>query len=257
MLPKIPGRFYYLFGKPYDTKGKKELLNNRDKANEAYLSIKSEVEKIISYLRTKREEDPYRSIVSRTVYQATWGSSQQIPTFNPWNQWPVHLSSRSFFFLHLILLGVYGRWRWRCNSPWLIWHLLGTSLQLLPDILQICFIHSSEVCCADIFHVPTWWPYLHLWAFVTHRCCKEPIRDWALNSLPDPISFVKVATLQVTLPLATSRDVVCTSRKIHKEKRRQNLHGHPFIRPTIPHFHLIWPVPFVWSSIHEQNLQNP
>lgn len=162
-----------------------------------------------------------------------------------------------FFFLHLILLGVYGRWRWRCNSPWLIWHLLGTSLQLLPDILQICFIHSSEVCCAYIFHVPTWWPYLHLWAFVTHRCCKEPIRDWALNSLPDPISFVKIATLQVTLPLATSRDVVCTSRKIHKEKRRQNLHGHPFIRPTIPHFHLIWPVPFVWSSIHEQNLQNP
>lgn len=98
---------------------------------------------------------------------------------------------------------------------------------------------------------------LHLWTFVTHRCCKEPIRDWALNSLPDPISFVKIATLQVTLPLATSRDVVCTSRKIHKERRRQNLHRHPFIRPTIPRCHLIWPVPFVWSSIHEQNLQNP
>ncbi|KAG0452628.1 hypothetical protein HPP92_025292 [Vanilla planifolia] len=40
LLPKIPGRFYYLFGKPIPTR---ELCQDRKKAQEMYLHVKSEV----------------------------------------------------------------------------------------------------------------------------------------------------------------------------------------------------------------------
>ncbi|XXG84147.1 hypothetical protein AAC387_Pa10g1730 [Persea americana] len=83
ILPKIPGRFYYLFGKPVETKGRMEMLKDRENATEVYSQIKSEVESAISYLRKKREEDPYRSFLQRTIYQATWGSERQVPTFEP------------------------------------------------------------------------------------------------------------------------------------------------------------------------------
>ncbi|MQM02522.1 hypothetical protein Taro_035288 [Colocasia esculenta] len=81
ILPKIPGRFYYLFGKPIETKGMKDVLEDRTNANALYLQTKSEIERIITYLRRKREEDPYRSIFQRALYQASWSSTQHAPTF--------------------------------------------------------------------------------------------------------------------------------------------------------------------------------
>jgi hypothetical protein len=60
------------------------LVSDNKQANDLYLHTKSEVEYLISYLKRKREEDPYRSIVSRTLYQAIWGASAQVPTFEPW-----------------------------------------------------------------------------------------------------------------------------------------------------------------------------
>ncbi|KAH7865461.1 hypothetical protein Vadar_007036 [Vaccinium darrowii] len=83
LLPKIPGRFYYLFGKPIRTKGRELMLKDRKNAKELYLQIKSDVEQNIAFLIKKREEDPYRSIVDRTVYQATSVSTHHIPTFKP------------------------------------------------------------------------------------------------------------------------------------------------------------------------------
>ncbi|TVU20888.1 hypothetical protein EJB05_30489 [Eragrostis curvula] len=83
LVPKVPGRFYYLFGKPIETKGMSDVVRDRKSANEMYLHIKSEVEGIMSYLKRKREEDPYRSITQRALYQATWGVSAEIPTFEP------------------------------------------------------------------------------------------------------------------------------------------------------------------------------
>ncbi|CAO2162462.1 unnamed protein product [Urochloa humidicola] len=83
LLPKVPGRFYYLFGKPIEMKGMNNLVRDRKSANDLYLRIKSEVEEIMSYLKRKREEDPYRSIAQRVLYQATWGISAQVPTFEP------------------------------------------------------------------------------------------------------------------------------------------------------------------------------
>ncbi|XP_027350283.1 acyltransferase-like protein At1g54570, chloroplastic isoform X2 [Abrus precatorius] len=73
LLPKIPGRFYYLFGKPIRTKGMEKMLKDREIASQLYLQIKSEVERNIDYLIKKREEDPYRNFIDRKVYQ----------TFNP------------------------------------------------------------------------------------------------------------------------------------------------------------------------------
>ncbi|XP_057963000.1 phytyl ester synthase 1, chloroplastic isoform X2 [Malania oleifera] len=83
LLPKIPGRFYYLFGKPIETNGREKMLNEKQHANELYLRIKYEVERILIYLISKREEDPYRSIIERTLYQSILGPVDQVPTFDP------------------------------------------------------------------------------------------------------------------------------------------------------------------------------
>ncbi|XP_042373225.1 acyltransferase-like protein At1g54570, chloroplastic isoform X3 [Zingiber officinale] len=81
-LPKLPGRLYYHFGKPIETRGL-DILKNKKDANALYLCIKSEIEGSISYLKQKREGDPYRSIVRRILYQASFGSSVEVPTFEP------------------------------------------------------------------------------------------------------------------------------------------------------------------------------
>ncbi|VAH52479.1 unnamed protein product [Triticum turgidum subsp. durum] len=83
VLPKIPGRLYFLFGKPIETKGMDNLLMDKKLANDLYLHTKSEVGNLVSYLKRKREEDPYRSIMRRTLYRAILGASAQVPTFKP------------------------------------------------------------------------------------------------------------------------------------------------------------------------------
>ncbi|KAL5701399.1 hypothetical protein ACHQM5_026741 [Ranunculus cassubicifolius] len=81
-VPKIPGRFYYLFGKPIKTKGRKELLKNKESANELYSHIKADIGNTLSYLKGKRERDPYRGIVQRTIYKASRSSvDNEVPTF--------------------------------------------------------------------------------------------------------------------------------------------------------------------------------
>ncbi|MED6222093.1 hypothetical protein PIB30_061122 [Stylosanthes scabra] len=83
ILPKLPGRFYYLFGTPISTKGMEDMLEDREAANKLYLRIKSEVEHNMSYLLKKREEDPYRSFIDRKLYQTLYlrSESDQTPTF--------------------------------------------------------------------------------------------------------------------------------------------------------------------------------
>ncbi|XP_042501769.1 acyltransferase-like protein At3g26840, chloroplastic isoform X5 [Macadamia integrifolia] len=81
VLPKLPGRFYYLFGKPIETEGRKTELRDKEQAHELYLEVKSEVENCIAYLKEKREKDLYRNILPRLVYQATHGIDSEIPTF--------------------------------------------------------------------------------------------------------------------------------------------------------------------------------
>ncbi|XP_026385554.1 acyltransferase-like protein At1g54570, chloroplastic isoform X1 [Papaver somniferum] len=83
VVPKLPGRFYYLFGKPIETQGRKNELRDKEKAQELYMHTKSEVENSIKYLKEKRETDPYRSLLSRILYQATHDPNSEIPTFEP------------------------------------------------------------------------------------------------------------------------------------------------------------------------------
>ncbi|CAN4111230.1 unnamed protein product [Withania somnifera] len=81
-LPKIPGRVYFLFGKPIHTKGRQDLVKDREKARELYLQVKSEVQNNMNYLLKKREEDPYRSFFDRTAYKAFSATFDDIPTFD-------------------------------------------------------------------------------------------------------------------------------------------------------------------------------
>ncbi|KAH7577148.1 hypothetical protein JRO89_XS01G0212400 [Xanthoceras sorbifolium] len=82
ILPKVPGRFYYYFGKPIETEGRKQELRDRKKCHELYLEVKSEVEKSIAYLKEKRENDPYRNLLPRLMYQTTHGFTSEVPTFD-------------------------------------------------------------------------------------------------------------------------------------------------------------------------------
>ncbi|TXG54919.1 hypothetical protein EZV62_020175 [Acer yangbiense] len=81
ILPKVPGRFYFYFGKPIETEGRKRELRDKVKCHELYLEVKSEVENCIAYLKEKRENDPYRNLLPRLIYQATHGSTSEVPTF--------------------------------------------------------------------------------------------------------------------------------------------------------------------------------
>ncbi|XP_071735481.1 phytyl ester synthase 1, chloroplastic-like isoform X2 [Rutidosis leptorrhynchoides] len=83
LLPKLPGRFYYLFGKPIRTKGREKMLKDRENAKELYMEIKTEVEQSMAYLIKKREEDPYRRIVDRVINQPVSTPLHQVPTFEP------------------------------------------------------------------------------------------------------------------------------------------------------------------------------
>lgn len=82
-MPKIPGRLYFMFGKPIHTKGMEKMLDDQDYLQELYSQIKSEIERNISYLLKKREEDPYRGVVERIMWQTNNGTSDQIPSFEP------------------------------------------------------------------------------------------------------------------------------------------------------------------------------
>ncbi|XP_022156515.1 acyltransferase-like protein At3g26840, chloroplastic [Momordica charantia] len=81
ILPKLPGRFYYYFGKPFETEGRKEELRDRENAHKLYLQVKGEVENCLAYLTNKRESDPYRQLWPRLVHQAKHGFTSEIPTF--------------------------------------------------------------------------------------------------------------------------------------------------------------------------------
>ncbi|XAR54563.1 Diacylglycerol O-acyltransferase [Bertholletia excelsa] len=83
LLPKIPGRFYYLFGKPIKTKGMEVMLKDKTYAKEFYLQIKSQVQSNIEFLIRKREEDPYRSIFNRSFFWVTSKPARHVPTFEP------------------------------------------------------------------------------------------------------------------------------------------------------------------------------
>ncbi|KAL8196348.1 hypothetical protein R6Q57_025348 [Mikania cordata] len=82
-LPKLPGRLYYMFGKPITTKGKETMLDDKDYLGELYSQIRCNVKKNIAYLLNKREDDSYRGVVERLMWVRDRGSLDHIPSFEP------------------------------------------------------------------------------------------------------------------------------------------------------------------------------
>ncbi|KAL7115188.1 hypothetical protein ACP275_04G170000 [Erythranthe tilingii] len=82
LLPKLPGRVYFRFGKPISMEGREDVLTDKEKANEMYLEIQNEVQKCIDYLKENREKDPYRNLLARLAYQGFNGFDSQVPTFD-------------------------------------------------------------------------------------------------------------------------------------------------------------------------------
>jgi hypothetical protein len=61
----------------------KEKLEDRESENLLYLHVKSEVENSIPYLLKKREEDPCRNVIDRTIYRAFYSPFPEVPAFEP------------------------------------------------------------------------------------------------------------------------------------------------------------------------------
>eukprot|EP00238_Polyblepharides_amylifera_P004376 CAMPEP_0196575412 /NCGR_PEP_ID=MMETSP1081-20130531/4895_1 /TAXON_ID=36882 /ORGANISM="Pyramimonas amylifera, Strain CCMP720" /LENGTH=659 /DNA_ID=CAMNT_0041893709 /DNA_START=209 /DNA_END=2188 /DNA_ORIENTATION=- len=79
--PKLPGRFYFLFGKPIKTS--RDDMKNVEVVQAQYDELKSGVEGGIQYLLKKRKSDPYNNFVQRTLYESSFDWKKQAPTFDP------------------------------------------------------------------------------------------------------------------------------------------------------------------------------
>lgn len=83
LIPKAPGRLYFLFGKPFRTAGREQELQSKAAADGVYKEMKKEVENCLQYLLGKREEDPYRAFLPRFIEESLRGGEWQAPTFKP------------------------------------------------------------------------------------------------------------------------------------------------------------------------------
>ena len=77
--------------------GRKQELRDREKSHELYLEVKSEVERCMAYLKKKRENDPYRNVLPRLIYQATHGLDCEVPSFELWTVPPIEGEFHGFF----------------------------------------------------------------------------------------------------------------------------------------------------------------
>ncbi|KAF6251663.1 alpha/beta-hydrolase [Scenedesmus sp. NREL 46B-D3] len=79
--PNLPQRTYFIFRQPIPTSP--ELAQDRAGCQALYANIKQEVEDGLGYLLRMREADPYRQLLPRLVYEASWGGKRQAPSFEP------------------------------------------------------------------------------------------------------------------------------------------------------------------------------
>ena len=78
-VPKVPGRYYFLFGAPIDTRGVD--ATDREACAALYTSVQAELESSIRFLLEKRDQDPYEPVLPRAAVEASWNFTQQVPTF--------------------------------------------------------------------------------------------------------------------------------------------------------------------------------
>lgn len=76
-----PQRTYFIFRQPIPTSP--ALGADRDACHSLYKRVKGEVEGGMGYLLRKRETDPYKNLLPRLAYEATWGFNKKAPSFDP------------------------------------------------------------------------------------------------------------------------------------------------------------------------------
>ena len=80
-MPKLPGRYYFLFGEPIAT-GDVDATD-KDACAALYSQVQRELEEALQYLLSKREVDPYQEVLPRVAVEASWNWDRQVPTFRP------------------------------------------------------------------------------------------------------------------------------------------------------------------------------
>ena len=75
IAPKVPQRYYFLFGRPVQLSGGE----SKAELQQVYEQVRDEVEGSITWLLKRRLEDPYGDFLRRTAYEAVTGG--QAPTF--------------------------------------------------------------------------------------------------------------------------------------------------------------------------------
>ena len=77
--PRLPGRYYFLYGEPIDT----AAVDPKDKAGCAalYSEVKQELEGCIEYLLARRKDDPNEKALPRVALEAASNWQRQAPTF--------------------------------------------------------------------------------------------------------------------------------------------------------------------------------
>ena len=76
-----PQRTYFIFRQPIPTSP--ELGADREACHALYQRVRGEVEEGMGYLLRKREADPFKNLLPRLAYEATWGWKRQAPSFEP------------------------------------------------------------------------------------------------------------------------------------------------------------------------------
>ncbi|KAL1503359.1 hypothetical protein AB1Y20_011411 [Prymnesium parvum] len=79
-VPKLPGRYYFLFGAPISTAAVDP--NDREACAALYSSVQAALESAIEYLLEKRKSDPYEPLLPRVAAEASWDFERQAPTFS-------------------------------------------------------------------------------------------------------------------------------------------------------------------------------
>lgn len=78
-LPKLPGRYYFLFGAPIDASAVD--ANDKEACAALYQQVQAEVEAGLTYLLERRKTDPYEAALPRVAAEASWNFTKQVPTF--------------------------------------------------------------------------------------------------------------------------------------------------------------------------------
>mmetsp|Transcript_69082 Transcript_69082/g.131792 ORF Transcript_69082/g.131792 Transcript_69082/m.131792 type:complete len:120 (-) Transcript_69082:42-401(-) len=78
-LPGIPGRYYFLFGRPIDTRG--VSATDKEACAALYASVQEELEETLRYLLDKRKEDPWEPVLPRAAVEAASNWTWKAPSF--------------------------------------------------------------------------------------------------------------------------------------------------------------------------------